>query len=123
MILAGDAIALAGIIDGHNLVIHEFAHKLDMLNGVANGFPPLHRDMQQEEWVEAFSNGFADLQHKCTKGKSRDIDCYAATAPAEFFAVLSEIFFERPDVIRHHYASIYILLRQYYRQDPLQRLA
>lgn len=123
VILAGDAIAEAGVIDGHNLVIHEFAHKLDMQNGVANGFPPLHSNMQQAAWVEAFSISYEDLQQKCLKHKSRDIDCYAATAPAEFFAVMSEIFFERPNIIQKHYADIYDLLRQYYRQDPLTRLS
>jgi len=123
VILAGDASEHAGIIDGQNLVIHEFAHKLDMQNGVANGFPPLHAAMEYNVWVEAFTTGFEDLQHKCNQDMSRDIDCYAATSPAEFFAVLSEIFFERPEVIHHHYVDIYILLRQYYRQDPLVRLA
>ncbi len=123
VILAGDAVAQAGVIDGHNLVIHEFAHKLDMQNGVANGFPPLHPEMQTAAWVEAFSNGFSDLQGKCSKGRSHEIDCYAATAPAEFFAVLSEIFFERPAVIQRHYADIYELLRQYYRQDTFVRLS
>jgi len=55
-------------------------------------------------------------------GKDIGINCYAASAPAEFFAVLSELFFERPDVIVKHYRNIYQQLRQYYRQDPLQRL-
>ena len=123
VILAGDAIAQAGIIDGHNLIIHEFAHKLDMLNGAANGFPPLHAGMQPADWAETFSRGFADLQKKHSHGKYIGIDFYAATSPAEFFAVLSEIFFERPEVIQQHYADIYELLRQYYRQNPLLRLS
>lgn len=122
VILAGDATAQAGIIDGHNLVIHEFAHKLDMQNGVANGFPPLHVGMRTDTWSEVFSAGFADLQKRCHHHKHIGIDCYAATSPAEFFAVLSEVFFERPAVIRQHYTAIYDLLQQYYRQDPLVRL-
>lgn len=122
VVLAWDDTEDAGIIDGHNLVIHEFAHKLDMQNGVANCFPPLHADMDRNTWVEAFSTGFADLQFKCSHANSIAIDCYAASSPAEFFAVLSEVFFERPDVIQQHYASIYDLLREYYRQDPLIRL-
>jgi len=114
--------AHAGVIDGHNLVIHEFAHKLDMLNGDANGFPPLHVGMDSVKWAEAFSAGFEDFKHKCHRGKHTGIDCYGATAPAEFFAVLSEVFFERPGIINKYYPDIYQQLRLYYRQDPLKRL-
>jgi len=122
VVLAWDATAQAGVIDGHNLVIHEFAHKLDMQNGVANGFPPLHRGMSSKLWFETFSSGFADFQAKCSRGEQTGIDCYAATSPAEFFAVFSEVFFERPGLLYQHYAAIYELMRQYYRQDPLSRL-
>lgn len=123
LVLAWDESERAGIIDGHNLVIHEFAHKLDMQNGVANGYPPLHADMDSRAWVEAFSAGFADIQHKCSHGKAVAIDCYAATSPAECFAVLSEVFFEKPAVLQRHYAAIYEQMRLYYRQDPLLRLS
>lgn len=112
----------AGIIDGHNLVIHEFAHKLDMLNGDANGFPPLHVDMDSAQWMTAFSAGFEELQRKCSRGEYIGIDCYAASSPAEYFAVLSEVFFEQPDVIQKHSVAVYNQLHQYYRQDPLTRL-
>lgn len=112
----------AGMIDGSNLVIHEFAHKLDMQNGVANGFPPLHSKMKTEKWIESFSVAYEDFQQKCSEGKAIGIDCYAASSPAEFFAVLSEVFFERPDVIQKHYSAIYGQLRLYYRQDPIMRL-
>ncbi len=122
VVLAWDDTENAGIIDGHNLVIHEFAHKLDMQNGVANGFPPLHAEMDTELWVEAFSAGYKDFQQKCEKGKHIGINCYAATDPAEFFAGLSEVFFEHPEVIFRHYNNIYDQLRLYYRQDPLLRL-
>jgi Mlc titration factor MtfA (ptsG expression regulator) len=122
VVLAWDDTKHAGIIDGHNLVIHEFAHKLDMQNGVANGFPPLHSGMHSTAWVKAFTDGYEDFQHKCEKNKHIGIDCYAASSPAEFFAVLSEVFFERPAVIKQHYEDIYDQLRQYYRQDPLIRL-
>ena len=122
VVLAWDETEHAGIIDGHNLVIHEFAHKLDLQNGSANGFPPLHAGMELNAWVDAFSAGFADFQHKCDSGKSIGINCYAATSPAEYFAVLSEVFFERPDILQQHYAAIYDQLRQYYRQDPLTRM-
>jgi len=111
------------VIDGHNLVIHEFAHKLDMQTGSANGFPPLHSDMSSARWFEALNAGFEDFQQKCSTGVDIGINCYAATLPAEFFAVLSEVFFERPDLLQQHYGLIYEQLRQYYRQDPLKRLS
>lgn len=122
VVLAWDEAEHAGIIDGHNLVIHEFAHKLDMQNGDANGFPPLHSDMDSTAWTKAFSAGFEDFQHKCGTGKYIGIDCYGASSPAEFFAVLSEVFFERPEIIHQHYTAVYEQLEQYYRQDPLARL-
>jgi len=120
VILSWDETENAGIIDGHNLVIHEFAHKLDMLNGDADGFPPLHREMDSAAWAEAFSTGYKDFQYRCDSGEYIDINCYAASSPAEYFAVLSEVFFERPDVLQQHYADVYHQLRLYYRQDPLK---
>lgn len=109
----------AGLIDGQNLVIHEFAHKLDMQNGIANGYPPLHTGMDHKQWVETFTAGFEDFQRKCSDGTSIGIDAYGASSPAEFFAVLSEVFFERPDIIHQYYPAIYDQLHQFYRQDPL----
>jgi len=111
----------AGDLDGYNLVIHEFAHKLDMQNGKANGFPPLHRGMDPAEWTREFSRGFDDFERRCRHGEDIGIDEYAAASPAEFFAVLSEVFFERPDLLQEYYPAIYRLLKQYYRQDPLPR--
>jgi Mlc titration factor MtfA (ptsG expression regulator) len=122
VILSWDDALEGGVIDGHNLVIHEFAHKLDMQNGVANGFPPLHKDMARDAWVRAFSAGFEDFQNRCEQGQYIGIDYYAATSAAEFFAVLSEVFFERPEVIYKHYPEIYTCMKQYYRQDTLWRL-
>lgn len=121
VILAWDETEYAGYVDGCNLVIHEFAHKLDMQNGRANGFPPLHREMDGETWTRVFSDGFEDLLRRCEHGEDIGIDCYAATSPAEFFAVLSETFFERPDLLQRHYGAVYEQMRQYYRQDPLAR--
>jgi Mlc titration factor MtfA (ptsG expression regulator) len=123
VVLAWNETAHAGVIDGHNLVIHEFAHKLDMQTGSANGFPPLHSGMSSTTWFDVFTRDFDDFQHRCTRAKHNEIDCYGATSPAEFFAVLSEVFFERPDVIKKHYADVYMQLKLYYRQDPLLRLS
>jgi Mlc titration factor MtfA (ptsG expression regulator) len=114
---------IAGELDGHNLLIHEFAHKLDMQNGVANGLPPMHKDMARKAWTQAFSEAYAHFQQHCHGRDYHGIDCYGATSPAEFFAVLSEVFFERPDVLDQHYPEVYEQLRLYYRQDPLIRLA
>ena len=88
----------------------------------ANGFPPLYKDMSIPAWTGALSAGFEYSQQKCDRGKHIGVDCYAASSPAEFFAVLSEVFFERPDVVKHRYPEIYDQFRQYYRQDPLERL-
>lgn len=107
---------------GHNLVLHEFAHKLDMLNGAANGMPPLHPSMKREDWTQAFSQGFAQLQHQVEFGLNPTINAYAATDPAEFFAVSSEYFFTAPALLHRHFPRVYQQLKLFYRQDPLARL-
>ncbi len=111
----------AGFADGYNVIIHEFAHKLDLLNGIANGFPPLHKDMRAAQWSAIMAAAFADLQHKINHNIDSPIDDYAATSPAEFFAVLSEEFFERPAVLHATYPQVYEQFRRFYRQDPLVR--
>ena len=121
VVLAWDDASRAGEVDGYNLVIHEFAHKLDMQNGTANGFPPLHRGMDASTWSLIFTQGFEDFVRKCDHGDDLGIDCYAAESPAEFFAVMSEVFFERPKLLRRHYPSVYAQLKRYYRQDPGMR--
>ncbi len=122
VVLSWEGTEHAGIIDGQNLVIHEFAHKLDMQNGTANGYPPLHTGMDHKQWVDTFTAGFEDFQRRCSNGESTGIDTYGASSPAEFFAVLSEVFFERPDAIHQYYPAVYDQLRQFYRQDPLAQL-
>lgn len=123
VILAWDETEQAGIIDGQNLVIHEFAHKLDMQNGEANGYPPLHSGMDPSAWAMAFTAGYDEFRQKCGDGESNGINCYGASSPAEYFAVFSEVFFERPEILGKHYKDIYEQLREYYRQDPLARLS
>jgi len=107
---------------GYNVVIHEFAHKLDMLNGEANGFPPLHADMEARRWSDAFTPAYEDFCARVDSGEHMEIDAYAAEHPAEFFAVLSEAFFETPLVVRANYPAVYGALAQFYRQDPARRL-
>lgn len=106
--------------EGRNVIIHEFAHKLDMLNGSANGFPPLHNGMSVSNWAEVFSSGYNDLLHRLEQNDTIPIDPYAVTSPGEFFAVFSELFFEKPETISHYYPEIYQLLGKFYRQDPLK---
>lgn len=106
---------------GFNVVIHEFAHKLDMLNGDANGFPPLHADMDRSEWSGAFGEAYEDFGNRVRSGAPLAIDPYAAETPAEFFAVLSEAFFEIPKKVRAEYPRVYGQLAAFYRQDPAAR--
>lgn len=121
VILSWRETADAGEVDGHNVVIHEFAHKLDGSNGLVNGFPALHDHMDAAVWTRIFSEAYTDFQQKCASGTYMGIDCYAATAPAEFFAVTSELFFERPETLTQYYPQIYAQLRQFYRQDTYHR--
>lgn len=106
---------------GHNVVIHEFAHKLDMLNGKANGMPPLHADMPRQEWTQALSSAFDALQQQIQRGHRTLIDPYAATSAAEFFAVCSELFFSAPQKLHHAFPKVYEQLSLFYRQDTLKR--
>lgn len=110
-------------LDGWNVPIHEIAHKLDMRSGEANGYPPLHADMNNQDWKQAFSEAFEDLQQQDANEEFGPIDLYAAENPAECFAVLSEYFFELPHVLHNTYPQVYQQLHLFYRQDPRQRLA
>ncbi|KPC50823.1 M90 family metallopeptidase [Amantichitinum ursilacus] len=109
-------------LDGWNVVIHEFAHKLDMRDGAPNGRPPLHAGMNAAQWKAVFSRAFSNLSRLAHTGEYSPIDLYAAENPAECFAVLSEYFFETPHAIAEHYPEVYQQLRQFYQQDPLSRL-
>ena len=107
---------------GMNVVIHEFAHKLDMSNGVADGMPPLHAGMDRAAWSAAFSKAYDGFCNAVDRGRDTWLDPYAAEDPAEFFAVLSETFFVHPLQTRRRYPDVYDQLRRYYRQDPAARL-
>ena len=122
VVLAWNETAKAGVIDGHNLVIHEFVHKLDMLNGAADGFPPLRAGMSVDDWTESFGRAYDDLCEKVARGEHTNIDRYGATNPAEFVAVTSEVFFELPTLLRDTYPLVYRNYVAFYGQDPAQRL-
>jgi len=122
LVLSLADVATSSQADGVNVVLHEFAHKLDMLNGDANGFPPLHRGMDSARWARDFSTAFEDLCARVDAGEDTAIDPYATASPAEFFAVLTEVFFETPRLLDAEYPAIYRQLQQFYRQHPLARL-
>ncbi|MDD5272150.1 MAG: zinc-dependent peptidase [Methylovulum sp.] len=107
---------------GSNVVIHEIAHKLDGLNGRTNGFPPLHVGMSVPQWTAALGEAYQQLVNRVGHHHQPCINAYAATSPAEFFAVISEYFFCAPELLHQHFAEVYRQLRLYYRQDPLLRL-
>ena len=120
VVLSWADIAQAGG-DGINVVIHEFAHKLDMLNGDANGSPPLHGPMNQARWSDVFARAYADFCGQVDGGRPTSIDPYAAESPGEFFAVLSEAFFELPETVLEPFPEVYEQLAAFYRQDPYAR--
>lgn len=106
---------------GRNVVIHEIAHKLDVLNGRTNGFPPLHTGMSIPQWSTALNAAYQQLLARVEHHHRTCINPYAASSPAEFFAVVSEYFFCSPDVLHTHFPDVYQQLQLYYRQNPLQR--
>jgi len=106
---------------GHNVVYHEFAHKLDLLDGTANGTPPLVDREQLAEWVAVCSREFRRLRSLSEKGHKTFIDDYGAQSEAEFFAVVTEEFFDRPLALQRHAPDLYNVLSSYYRQDPAGR--
>ncbi len=103
---------------GHNVVIHEFAHKLDMAGGAANGRPPLHGGVDPSAWTRDFTAAWERFQHEGDGEQWAWLDPYALDSPAEFFSVASEYFFEAPALLQEHLPAIYGHLKEFYRQDP-----
>ena len=108
---------------GMNLVIHEFAHKIDMCNGDANGCPPLPATMPVNVWKKALADAYDDFSARVERDEPTEIDPYAAESPAEFFAVLSEVLFADPLLLRREYPEVYAQFAAFYRQDPAPRTA
>jgi Mlc titration factor MtfA (ptsG expression regulator) len=109
----------AAAYDPHiNVVLHEFAHKLDMVNGAADGMPPLHPGMDARAWTRAFQEAYEGFCDALERGTDTWLDPYAAEHPSEFFAVISEAFFEQPAETRRRYPVVYEQLKRFYRQDP-----
>ncbi len=107
---------------GHNVVYHEFAHKLDMLDGSADGTPFLTTPEDYQRWSEVCSREYLELCAKVKQGKSTFFDSYAATDEAEFFAVVTEYFFCKPKHMKLHHPKLYQVLQGFYRQDPAQKV-
>jgi len=128
--LAGEAMPGGPVVlswDAHahdiyvNVVLHEFAHKLDMLNGAADGVPPLHVGMDRAAWVGAFKAAYEGFCDAVDRGRDTWLDPYAAEHESEFFAVMSEAFFENGAETRRRYPDVYRQLKLFYRQDPAAR--
>lgn len=118
VVLAWSEIEESGRGEGYNVVVHECAHKLDMLGGEASGVPRLHGDMRVPEWVAAFDSAYDALCAEIDRGEEPWLDPYAAEDPAEFFAVCAEMFFDVPRRFREEYPDVYEQLKRYFKQDP-----
>jgi hypothetical protein len=120
VILAWDSVlsGASNFADGHNVVLHEFAHQLDSETGSTNGAPLLAGASSYRSWSRAFSAEFEVLQRDARIGRQSLLDHYGASNPAELFAVATETFFEQPDSMARHHAELFGLLCDYYRIDP-----
>lgn len=120
VILAWDNVlhGACNFVDGKNVVLHEFSHQLDSESGSTDGAPLLAGESSYRSWATALSGEYRVLQRKARKGRRSLIDHYGATNPAEFFAVATETFFEKPRRMAEHHAELFEVLRSYYRIDP-----
>lgn len=121
VVLAAPDIEAAGRGEGYDVVIHEMAHKLDGLDGLYDGCPPLPRGLSHEAWRADFSEAFARLRGGGgrRRGRARDpFDEYAGADPAEFFACSCELFFDRPAALKAAYPSVYGRLAEFFKRDP-----
>jgi Mlc titration factor MtfA (ptsG expression regulator) len=122
VVLSWDAVNTRSDDEPMNVVLHEFAHKLDEKNGESDGVPPLHPEMSRRDWQFALESSYADFCKRVERGEATLIDPYAEEHVAEFFAVASETFFEHPNGLKRDYPALYTQFAQFYRQDPAQRL-
>jgi Mlc titration factor MtfA (ptsG expression regulator) len=122
VVLSWDDVRSGGrdIHDGQNLVLHEFAHQLDMEDGAADGTPLLDQRSQHVTWARVLGREYDRLRRDSILGRGTVLDKYGATDPAEFFAVATECFFETPAPLKRKHPELYEELKSFYRQDPLQ---
>ena len=105
-------------VDGHNVVLHEFAHKLDEENGYVDGLPILREKGHYAEWATVLSREFDALNERVTDDRNDVMDAYGADSPPEFFAVATETFFERGDLMQRRLPELYAQLQRFYGVDP-----
>ncbi len=116
--------ALAGgrnAADGRNVVLHEFAHKLDMVDDLVDGTPPLRKTADYRRWREVMTTEYLRLRSDADHGRATLLNTYGAQSPPEFFAVCTECFFERPRAMREKHPELYAVLQEYFRQDTADR--
>ncbi len=120
VILAWDNVefGVCNLEDGRNVVLHEFAHQLDNETGTHNGAPLLRTRGAYRSWAQIFSEEFEQLQSQARSGKNSLIDKYGATNPAEFFAVCTETFFEKPGELHRNHPELFEELHNFYGVDP-----
>lgn len=104
--------------DGHNVVLHEFAHQIDQLSGNADGAPLMNKGQSFDDWSRVFLDAFEAHQRSVARGRRTVLDAYGATAHEEFFAVAVEVFFEKPVQLRSEEPEVYGQLMKLFRLDP-----
>lgn len=122
LVLAWDAVrdGAANPADGWNVVLHEFAHQLDFENKNADGTPALGGHGDYVAWSQVMSRELDALRRADAIGATTLLDTYGATNPTEFFAVATEVFFERPRALRAHHPDLYAQLQRFFKQDPVE---
>jgi Mlc titration factor MtfA (ptsG expression regulator) len=120
LVLAWDEVrrSAASVRDGHNVVLHEFAHQLDQEDGAADGAPRLPSRAMYAAWARVLGKEYDRLLDDLEGHRRTIIDRYGSTSPAEFFAVVTECFFGKPRALRRTHFRLYEQLRKFYRQDP-----
>lgn len=113
--MKGDA---AHVGDGHNVVLHEFAHQLDQEDARSDGAPLLEKRSSYRDWARILGAEYAKLREDVKKNRKHVMDAYGATNPAEFFAVATETFFDKPLQLKRKEPELYEELKSYYRVDP-----
>lgn len=107
--------------DGRNVILHEFAHLLDMANSDVDGVPPLDTEEQYRTWLDVTRIEYRNLVRHAQRGRQTLLDWYGATSEAEFFAVATETFFEQPLEMQKLHPKLYDVLGAFYKQDPAAR--
>lgn len=107
--------------DGRNVVYHEFAHQLDSETGDHDGAPAMERRSMYIAWARVLGADYQKLIEDITGGRDTLLDAYGGTSPAEFFAVATEAFFEKPRALRRRHGKLYEQLKTFYRQDPAKQ--